>query len=125
MADKRFPRPIVEAVHASQMIGLRAGTKPHRFIGVWAVVASGRVFVRPWTNSPTSWYRVFLENPRGAILIGGRTRRVRAAVRRGARLLDAIDRGYREKYSRPYQRNFVRGFARPRRRAWTLELTPP
>jgi hypothetical protein len=124
MRDKRFPKPIVEAVHATQIIGIRAGMRPHRFIGVWAVVANGRVFVRPWTNRPRSWYRVFLEDPRGAIQVAGRTRRVRAAARRGERLLDAIDRGYREKYSRPYQRNFVRGFARPRRRAWTLELMP-
>lgn len=124
MADKRFSKPIVEAIDASQIIGIRAGTKPHRFIGVWAVVASRRVFVRPWKNGPAGWYRVFMEEPRGAIQIAGRTLHVRVAVRRGERLLEAIDRGYKEKYPRRWQRTFVTGFVRPRRRMCTLELIP-
>jgi hypothetical protein len=87
-------------------------------------VVNGRVFVRPWTNGPRGWFQVFAGEPRGAIHVGGRTIRVRAARRRSVPLLDAIDRGYKEKYTRPYQRTFVAGFARPRRRTWTLELLP-
>jgi hypothetical protein len=120
----RFSKRIADAIDEVQMIAIRAGIRPHRFIGVWAVVVNGRVFVRPWTNGPNGWYRVFEGEPRGTIQVAGRSVRVRGVTRRGERLLDAIDRAYKEKYVRPYQRNFVTGFARTRRRARTLELIP-
>src|SRR5919106_3991785 len=96
----------------------------HRFIGIWVVVVDGRVFVRPWNDKPNGWYRVFLEDPRGAITVGDREIRVRAkSVRRG-RLIDAVDRAYGEKYRTPASRKYVRGFARPTRRRTTTELLP-
>ena len=42
------------------MLRIRAGAE-HRFIGIWAVVVDGRVFVRSWSLKPQGWYRTFLE----------------------------------------------------------------
>jgi hypothetical protein len=123
-AQPRFSDDILATIHQSKIIGLRAGTRPHRFIGVWVVVVNKRVFVRSWNDKPQGWHRVFLQEPHGAIQIAGREIRVRARKTRGERLMDAIDLAYREKYPTPGSRKYVAGFARARRRATTTELAP-
>src|SRR5688572_29739222 len=120
----RFPSSVVAVFHTNKIIGLRAGTQPHRFVGVWVVVVKGRVFVRPWNNKPGGWYQAFLEEPQGVIQLAERERRIRTRQARGERLMDAIDLAYREKYPTPGSRKYVTGFARARRRATTIELLP-
>ena len=66
-ARRRFPSDVLSAIRKGMIIGLQAGTQPHRFIGIWVVVVEGRVFVRSWSLKPRSWYRTFLEEPRGMI----------------------------------------------------------
>jgi hypothetical protein len=124
MTTRRFSGPIVRAADQARIIGIRAGLGSHRFLGIWAVVVDGRVFVRPWNDKPDGWHRALLEDPRGAITIGDREIRVRARPVRGERLIDAVDRAYAEKYPTPGSRKYVRGFARPARRRTTTELLP-
>ena len=69
---------ILAALHKMKVVGIRAGTKEHRFTGVWVVVTNGRVFVRPWNDKPSGWYRAFRKVPYGVIQIGGRELAVRA-----------------------------------------------
>jgi hypothetical protein len=122
---KRLPRGVVQAIDESKILGVRAGSpSDHRFIGIWAVVVSGRVFARSWTLKPDGWYRTFLEDPRGAIQIGERQVRVRAVPVRGERLRDAVERAYAAKYSTPASRKYVRGFKTRRRRDATIEFVP-
>ena len=120
----RLTRPVVAALDTSKIIGLRAGLTPHRFLGVWVVVADGRAFVRPWNDKPHGWYRAFLEEPRGVLQLGARELPIRMTRCRGERLLDAIDAAYATKYPTPASRKWVRGFKTPRRRATTLEIKP-
>jgi hypothetical protein len=121
---RRFSKPIVAALDAAKIIGVRAGAE-HRFTGVWVVVVAGRVFARSWSDKPTGWYRAFVEEPLGVIQAPGRREiRVRARKVRGERLLDAIDEAYAAKYDTPASLKWVRGFAAARRRATTLEFTP-
>lgn len=123
-AQLRFSHEILEALQTSKILGLRAGMQPHRFIGVWVVVVKGRAFVRPWNNKPHGWYQVFQKEPHGVIQVAGRELPIHVRKIRGERLLEAIDRAYREKYPTPGSRHYVVGFARPSRRATTLELLP-
>jgi len=106
------------------MMGLRAGTQPHRFIHVWPVVVEGRVFVRSWSLKPRSWYRTFLLEPRGAIQVGGCELAVRAVRTRSERLKKAIDRAYLARYDSPGSLKFARDLGRARSRATTTELVP-
>ena len=117
-------RPLVAALTAAKIIGVRAGLDEHRFLGVWVVVVDGRAFVRPYFNKRGGWYQVFLEEPRGVLQVGDREVPIRAKQSRGERLLDAIDEAYAEKYPTPGSRKWVKGFAAPSRRARTLELLP-
>ena len=121
---RRFAKRVVDAIDEGKILGIRAGTKPHRIIGIWAVVVAGRVFVRSWSMKPRSWYRTFLEEPRGIIEVAGREIRVRAVPVKSERIRDAIDEAYAEKYDTPGSKKFVRGFARQRRRETTTELQP-
>jgi hypothetical protein len=124
MADRTFSSPALAALDAAKIIGVRAGTE-HRFTGVWVVVVRGRVFARSWSDKPTGWYRAFLDEPLGLIQVpNGREIRVRGKRVRGERLLDAIDEAYAAKYNTPASLKWVRGFARPSRRATTLEFVP-
>src|SRR6266540_4463727 len=102
----------------------RAGAGPHRVIGIWAVVIDGRVFVRSWGLNPRSWWRTFLEDPRGIIEVGGRTIPVRAAQTRSQRLKDAVNRAYLEKYHTPGSLKFARDLGRKKSRETTTELVP-
>ena len=122
---RRFSRPIVAAIDGSKILGIRAGARSgHRFIGIWAVVVEGRVFVRSWTRKPDGWYRTFAEDPLGAIQVGGRQVRIRAVRARGERTRDAVERAYAKKYPTPGSVKYVRGFRSSRRRETTMELVP-
>jgi len=122
--QSRFSKPTVDAIRAGKILGIRAGTKAHRVIGIWAVVVEGRVFVRSWGLQQRSWYRTLLEEPRGVIKINGRTIRVRAIFTRSERLKAAVDRAYREKYNTPGSIRFVKGLRLKKRRDTTTELVP-
>ena len=120
----RFPKPIATAIRGGKILGIRAGTKPHRIIGIWAVVVEGRVFVRSYTLKPRSWYRTFLEEPRGVIEVNGRQIPIRAVFTKSERLKDAVDRAYAEKFPTPGSKHFVEGFKEKKRRDTTTELLP-
>jgi hypothetical protein len=123
MMPRRLSRPIVAAIDASEILGIRAGARSdHRFIGVWPVVVGGRVFARSWKQSPGGWYRTFLDDPLGTIQVGDREVRVRAVRVRGERVRDAVERAYEAKYPTPSSRKFVRGFRTKRRRDTTVEF---
>ena len=121
---RRFPDDILAAIRKSMIIGIRAGTQPHRFIGIWAVVVEGRVFVRSWSLKPRSWYRTFLEEPRGILQIANREIPVRAVRTRSERLKDAVSRAYREKYHTPGSIKYARDLGRAKSKATTTELVP-
>jgi hypothetical protein len=121
---RRFPNKILAAIRDGKILGIRAGMEPHRFIGIWAVVVEGRVFVRSWSLKPRSWYRTFLKEPRGAIMVGEREIPVRAVRTRSERLKDAVSRAYLEKYNTPGSIKYARDLGRAKSRATTTELAP-
>ncbi len=125
MKTKRnFSKATVEAIHESKILGIGAGTKPHRIIGIWAVVVENRVFVRSWSQKPRSWWRTFQEEPQGIIEVNGKKHKVRAVFTRSERLKAAVDKAYREKYNTPGSLHFVRGFKNKKRRDTQTELVP-
>jgi hypothetical protein len=115
---------VVEAIAKSKILGIRAGTRPHKIIGIWAVVVERRVFVRSWSMKPRSWWRTFLEDPVGLIQIDGREIPVRAVRTRSERLKSAVDAAYAEKYNTPGSLQYVRDFRQRKRRDTTTELVP-
>jgi len=122
-AKRRFRDEILTAIRDGKMLRIRAGAE-HRFIGIWAVVVESRVFVRSWSLKPRSWYRTFLEDPRGAILVDGRETPLRAVHTRSERLKDAVSRAYLAKYAKGYSIKYARDMGRPKSRATTTELVP-
>jgi hypothetical protein len=124
-AKVRFPKEVVTVIRNSKILGIRAGTKPHRIIGVWSVVVENRVFVRSWGVKENGWYRAMVEEPRGAIEVDGREIPVRTVFTRSERLKKAVDRAYAGKFNTPSSKHFVQGFARSKkRRDTTTELLP-
>lgn len=123
-AKRRFSDDVLAAIRDGKILGIRAGTEPHRFIGIWAVVVEGRVFVRSWSLKPRSWYRTFLTDPRGAINVEGREIAVRAVRTRSERLKAAIDRAYVEKYHTPGSIKYAQDMGGEKSRATTTELVP-
>jgi len=122
---RRFPRSVLAAIDESKILGIRAGARSdHRFLGIWAVVVEGRVFARSWTLKDGGWYRSLLEDPVGAIQVGERQVRIRAATVRSERILDAVEEAYARKYSTPGSLKYVRGFRTARRRQTTMEFIP-
>ena len=120
----RLPASVVAAIDHSSRLDIKAGTAPHRFIGIWAVVVDGRVFVRSWSVKPRSWWRTFREDPVGAIQIAERTVRVRAVFTKSERVRDAVDRAYLAKYHSPGAIKYARDLATEKSRATTTELVP-
>lgn len=120
----RFSDSVVEAIRDCQVLGIRAGGAPHRIIGIWAVVVQRRVFVRSWSLKTRSWYRTFLEDPRGVIQIAGRELKVRAIQTRSERLKDVVSQAYLEKYHTPGALKFARDLGGVKSRGTTTELVP-
>jgi hypothetical protein len=123
-AKRGFADEVLAAIDKGKILGIRAGTEPHRIIGIWAVVVEGRVFVRSWSLKPRSWWRTFLEQPRGVVEVEGREIPVRAVQTRSERLKDAVSRAYLDKYTTPGSIKFARDLGRARSRATTTELVP-
>lgn len=123
-ARRPFAPGVASAIDKGKILGIRAGTRPHRFIGIWAVVVEGRVFVRSWSLKPRSWYRTFLEEPRGTINVEGHEIPVRAVRTRSDRLKAAVDRAYLEKYDTPGSVKYARDLGRRKSRETTTELVP-
>lgn len=123
---KKFPAGVLSAIRDGQVLGIRAGTEPHRLIAVWAVVVNDRVFVRSWAVKPDGWYRAFVDDPVGAIMPMGRKRAIpiKAVPTRSERIRDAVSRAYREKYDTPGSLRYVRDLSRPKSRNTTTELIP-
>jgi hypothetical protein len=121
---RTFTAPTLAALRTGKILGLRAGTLPHRFIGIWVVVVDNRVFVRSWSLKPRSWYRAFREDPQGVINVDGREIRVRAVFTRSERVKDAVSRAYLEKYHTPGSLKYARDLGRAKSRATTTELVP-
>ena len=123
---RRFPPAVLAAIRDNKykILGIRAGTAPHRFIGIWCVVVEGRVFVRSWSLKPRSWWRTFQEDPRGAIQVGDRELPVRAVRTRSERLKDAVSRAYLARYNTKGSIKFARDMAKAKSRDTTTELVP-
>jgi hypothetical protein len=124
VSTRRFSDRIVARIRDDKMLAIRAGGDEHRFIGIWAVVVEGRVFVRSWSLKPRSWYRTFLEDTRGAIKVGRREIPVRAVRPRSERLKDAISLAYLAKYDTSGSIKYARDLGRAKSRATTTELVP-
>jgi len=105
------------------MLGIRAGGR-HRFTGIWFVLIDGRLFVRPYYDKASGWYREFRKDPRGAIRLAEMEIPVRARTVRVERLFDAVDQAYAAKYDSKASQKWVRGFRLPRRRRTTMEVFP-
>jgi hypothetical protein len=114
----------VKAIDDGKILGIRAGSRPHRVIGIWAVVVDGRVFVRSWGLKAGGWYRTFLEDARGTMYVGDKPIKIRASRTRSERLKDAVSDAYREKYNTPGSIKYVRDLSRPKCRETTTELVP-
>ena len=123
-AKQRFASEVVDSIRDGKILGIRAGTAPHRFIGIWAVVVERRVFVRSWSLKPRSWYRTFLEDPRGTINVDGHEIPVRAIQTKSERLKKAIDQAYLNKYKTPGSIKYAQDLGRAKSRATTTELVP-
>lgn len=122
--NRRFPADIVTAIRDGKILGIRAGSGPHRIIGIWAVVVEGRVFVRSWSLKPRSWYRTFLEDPTGVMTVGDAEIPIRAVRTRSERLKSAVDRAYIEKYHTPGSIKYARDLGGEESRSTTTELVP-
>jgi hypothetical protein len=122
---RRFSKPVVAAMTKDKILGVRAGSGDHRFIGVWMVVVDGRMFIRSWGLKRRGWYTAFCEDPTGTIQAAGRELRVRAITSVPEKTKAAVDAAYAEKYNTPGAVKYVRGFKRSKkRRDTTTELVP-
>ena len=124
MAKGRFSEEILATLRESKSLRIRAGHGRHRFIGIWVVVVNDRIFVRSWSLKPQGWYRTFLEDSRGCVQIAHREIRVRAMRTRSARLKDAVDRAYLEKYNTAWEIKYANDLVRANSRGATIELVP-
>jgi hypothetical protein len=111
-------------LRGDKILGIRGGTQPHRFIGIWFVMVDDRVFVRSWSLKPRSWYRTLREEPRGTVTVNGREIPVRAVFTKSERLKDAVSRAYLEKYHTPGSLKYARDLGSAKSRATTTELVP-
>lgn len=121
--SERFSEELLADFQKNKILGMRAGTE-HRFIGLWVVVAEGRVFVRSWSLSPQGWYAAFQRKPHGTVQIGEYVLPIRAVRIRSERVKAAVDEAYRQKYNMPGARQYVQDLTGEKSRAATVELVP-
>jgi hypothetical protein len=124
---KYFTASVLAAIQKEKILGIRAGTdSTHRVIGIWSVVVEGRVFVRSWSMKPRSWWRTFLEDPRGEVFVAERKRgiKVRAVQVKSEKMKDRVSAAYKEKYNTPGSIRYVEDMSLSPSRDTTTELVP-
>ena len=122
-SNTHYTAEILIAIHKDKIIGIRAGAdSTHRIIGIWVVVVEKRVFVRSYSMKPRSWWRTFLEDPRGIITVGDKEFPVRAIQTKSERLKDLVSAAYKEKYNRPGDIQYVTDMSKKKSRDTTTEL---
>jgi hypothetical protein len=119
----RFNAKLLTTIGNNKLIRIRAGSE-HKFIGIWAVVVQERVFVRSWSLKPRSWYRTFLKDPEGSIIIDDKEIPIRAHEVKSEALKDKIDKAYLEKYNTPGWLKYAVDLGRKKSRDSTTELIP-
>jgi hypothetical protein len=119
---KRFSSSLLAGFITTKYLRIRSGE--HRFIPIWVVVVEDRVIVRSWNDDPGGWYRAFLAERDGHVLLDDREVAIRAVPLRSQRLNDAADEAYAAKYTTQANAKYVKGFRLSRRKACTLELLP-
>lgn len=72
--------------------------------------------------SPRSWWRTFLEDPHGMIVVGTKEIPVRAIQTCSERLKDLVSAAYKEKYNTPGSVQYVKDMSRKKSRGTTTEL---
>ena len=117
---QRFRQDELAVIRREKILGGSGST--HRVIGIWVVVVEGRVFVRSWSLRPRSWWRTFLEDPYGVIVVEGREIPIRAIQTRSERLKDLVSAAYKEKYNTPGSVQYVKDMSRAPSRDTTTEL---
>jgi len=120
------PKPpassLAATVRDARRIAIRAGSAPHKFTSLWAVVVGDRVFVRSWSVKPRSWYRTLLVEPRGVLQLKEREVRFRSVHTRSESVKAAVDQAYVLKYDHPGDIRYVKDMTSPKSRATTTEL---
>jgi hypothetical protein len=113
---------LVAAIRDARRVALRAGSAPHRFTSMWAVVVGDRLFVRSWSVEPRSWYRTLQVEPHGVLQVKEREARFRSLRTRSDAVKAAVDRAYVLKYDHPGDIPYVKDMTGPKSRATTTEL---
>lgn len=121
--SNRFADDILAVLQKEKLLGIRAGTSTtHRVIGIWVVVVEKRLFVRSYSMKPRSWWRTFLEDPYGSIIVGEKEIPIRAIPTRSERLKDLVSEAYKEKYNKPGDIQYVKDMSKRKSRDTTTEL---
>ena len=121
---QKFSDDILTLLHQGKGLRIRAGIGTHRFIGIWVVVVRKRVFIRSWSVKPDGWYRTFLKDPHGIVVLADHKIPIRAVSTRSIRLRNAVDRAYLTKYSTPGAIKYAKDLGSAQSRATTIELVP-
>jgi len=121
--SNRFADDILAVLQKEKLLGIRAGTSTtHRVIGIWVVVVEKRLFVRSYSMKPRSWWRTFLEDPYGSIIVGEKEIPIRAIQTRSEWLKDLVSAAYKEKYNKPGDIQYVKEMSKRKSRDTTTEL---
>ena len=121
--SNRFADDILAVLQKEKLLGIRAGTSTtHRVIWIWVVVVEKRLFVRSYSMKPRSWWRTFLEDPYGSIIVGEKEIPIRAIQTRSEWLKDLVSAAYKEKYNKPGGIQYVKEMSKRKSRDTTTEL---
>ena len=87
---------------------------------IWSVVVHGRLFVRAYNGTSSSWYRAAVTVGSGRIVLTGRSFKVNFRVADPS-FANEIDEAYKFKYA---SSRYLKPMISDRARAATLEVTP-
>jgi len=110
-SSNHFTDEILATIQKEKILGIRAGT-----------YSTHRVFVRSWSMKPRSWWRTFLEDPHGIIVVGTKEIPIRAIQTRGERWKGLVSAAYKEKYNRPGDIQYVKDMSKKKSRDTRTEL---
>ncbi len=120
-----FPPEFLTYLRQHTLVGIKVGLDRDRFLDLWMVEVSGRIFARSWSRSTSGWFGKAVEGEPTEIRFGDQILSVvgrRPPEEEG--LMARIDRAYLERFTQPGNVPYAEGISKPEYHPFTVEFIP-
>lgn len=119
----KFPLEFFSYLRENSLIDIKGGNSYPKFLDIWIVHGSERVFARSWNKSERSWFTEFVKTGIGQIRYGNKILNVKGIkVDRDDPIQTKINLAYLERFTAKETLVYAEGIAKEEYFDYTMEF---